>query len=101
MPTVIVRLPSMLAASAGGRRELSVVASTVRQALQEIGTAYPLLCRHVLDESGELRRKVLCFHNDENTRWGSLEAPLAEGDVLTILQAVSGGTPGSVSRSTT
>jgi molybdopterin converting factor small subunit len=35
---------------------------------------------------------VLCFHNRTNTRWlQSLDVPVAEGDTLTILQAVSGG----------
>jgi hypothetical protein len=39
-----------------------------------------------------LRRHVLCFHNQENTRWfESLDRPVATGDVIMIIQAVSGG----------
>lgn len=47
---------------------------------------------HLFDESGELRRHVLCFHNQENTRWlSNLGRPVVAGDVLQIVQAVSGG----------
>lgn len=35
---------------------------------------------------------LLCFHNDENTRWlDDLDRPVRPGDTITIIQAVSGG----------
>ena len=47
---------------------------------------------HLFDETASLRPHVLCFHNETNTRWlDSMAVPLADGDTVTILQAVSGG----------
>ena len=47
---------------------------------------------HLCDESGRFRKHVLCFVNDVNTRWLDADNPsLHDGDCITILQAVSGG----------
>ena len=47
---------------------------------------------HLFDETGGFRQHVLCFHNETNLRWlESDEVPVADGDRLTVLQAVSGG----------
>ncbi len=92
MACVTVLLPSMLVDAAGCARELSIEAATLEDALARLTELHPNLRVHLFDESGRFRRHVLCFHNDENTRWrGDLSAPLADGDTIRILQAVSGG----------
>lgn len=92
MPQVTVRLPSLLAGIVGGAGTLTVEAETLASALDELMRRYPTLKVHLFDESGAFRPHVLCFHNDESTRWfGRLDRPLAAGDVITIMQAVSGG----------
>ena len=92
MPRVTVTLPSLLAGVVGGARTLAVQAETLAGALDELVRRYPALKVHLFDESGGFRPHVLCFHNEESTRWlGSLDRPLAAGDVVTIMQAVSGG----------
>jgi molybdopterin converting factor small subunit len=73
----------MLRAFAGGAATIAVVA---------LVEAHAALRVHLFDEAGSLRPHVLCFHNGTNTRWReSLDAPLHDGDRLTIMQAVSGG----------
>lgn len=85
-------LPSLLAGIVGGARTLPIEAETLAGALDELVRRYPALKVHLFDESGAFRQHVLCFHNEESTRWlGSLDRPLAAGDVITIMQAVSGG----------
>lgn len=92
MPQVTVALPSLLAGVVGGARTLAIEADTLAGALDELVRRHPALKVHLFDESGAFRRHVLCFHNEESTRWlGSLDRPLAAGDVVTIMQAVSGG----------
>lgn len=92
MARVMVRLPRLLAGLIEGGPTVSVEAETLSGALDELVRQYPVLKVHLFDESGELRRHVLCFHNEENTRWlESLDRPVAAGDVITIIQAVSGG----------
>jgi molybdopterin converting factor small subunit len=46
----------------------------------------------VLDETGELHRFINMYLNDEDVRFlGSLETPVKDGDVVSILPAVAGG----------
>lgn len=93
MERVTLRLPGVLATLVEGRRELTLEAGTVHGALRALVEELPVLEVHLFDEKGGLRRHVLCFHNGRNTRWdeGSLDAPLAAGDEILIMQAVSGG----------
>jgi molybdopterin converting factor small subunit len=66
-----------------------VEADSVGAALDGLVERTPALRVHLFDESGALRRHVLCLHN--GARIGSLDAPVADGDTITLLQAVSGG----------
>jgi sulfur-carrier protein len=89
---VTVRLPNPLRPSAGGAAELSVAAPSVRALLEELERSQPALHRNVCDETGALRRHINVFVNTSHVRdCGGLDAPLAAGDVVTILPAVSGG----------
>jgi sulfur-carrier protein len=92
MVPVTVRLPRLLAGVVGDKLELALEAQTLAGALATLVERYPALGVHLFDETGALRGHVLCFHNDDNTRWlPSLDRPVAAGDVITIMQAVSGG----------
>jgi molybdopterin converting factor small subunit len=89
---VRVHLSSLLRAHSGNIPEFDLEASTVRAALAEIEHTRPALYRSVCDETGAVRRHVNVFVNDTLARDGrGLDTPLKPGDVLTILQAVSGG----------
>jgi molybdopterin converting factor small subunit len=92
MSRVTVELPSLLAPVVGGAASIPVEGGTLTEALAALVERHPALEVHLFDETGGLRRHVLCFHNDTNTRWlDSLDVPVADGDTITILQAVSGG----------
>lgn len=92
MARVTLELPTLLGSVLGGVQELTVQGDTLQAALENAFEQVPALRVHVLDESGKLRPHVLCFLNDVNTRWlDDWNRPLAEGDCITILQAVSGG----------
>jgi sulfur-carrier protein len=92
MPAVVVQLPSLLVDVAGCAHEISIEAATFAEALERLIQLHPALRVHLFDESGRFRQHVLCFHNEENTRWrNDRSAPLADGDTIRILQAVSGG----------
>lgn len=92
MSSVTLELPSLLANLVGSPREIAVEASTVREALEVLFRRHPSLRVHFFDESGDLRRFVLCFVNGENSAWyDGLDTPLEPGDQLTVLQSVQGG----------
>lgn len=92
MPEISVKLPSLLAQAAGGTRRISVTGDTLREALDDLKRRYPTVAIHLFDETGEFRRHVLCFLNDTSFRGlDSLDHPVADGDTIFVLQAVSGG----------
>lgn len=92
MAKVTIELPSMLASVLGGVRRLEASGDTWPDALSDAFAKIPALKVHVYDETGHLRRHVLCFVNDVNTRFEDGNGPrLKDGDRITILQAVSGG----------
>lgn len=91
MARVRIELPSLLAPFASGS-SLDVEAETLRGSLDALIAACPALEVHLFDEGGRFRRHVLCFHNGTNTRWlDDLERPVADGDAIRLMQAVSGG----------
>jgi molybdopterin converting factor small subunit len=90
--TITVRVPAALRAWCGGGSELLLSAGSVRVALERIEQSHPVLYRSICDETGTVRRHVNLFVNASDVRdREGLETPLAPGDVLTILPAVSGG----------
>ncbi len=92
MAQVSVRLPSLLSMLVESRSSYELEATTVREALDALFRTEPALRVHIFSEDGELRPHVLCFLNERNTRWlEDLTAPTSDGDVITIMQAVSGG----------
>uniref|UniRef100_A0A832I1K1 MoaD/ThiS family protein n=1 Tax=Eiseniibacteriota bacterium TaxID=2212470 RepID=A0A832I1K1_UNCEI len=87
-----VVVPGMLRPYVRGAARLVVEAPDVRTALAQLEREQPALHRMVCDETGRVRRHVNIFVNASNVRDGrGLDTPLAPGDVLTILPAVSGG----------
>ena len=91
MAAVQVTIPSMLATLVHGERRFTVEADDLAHAVGAVFERHPELRVHLLDEQGELRPHVSLFHNDVAIR--SLTGPIASGDTLTVLQAVSGGQP--------
>lgn len=92
MASATLELPTMLANVLGGVRRLDVTGETLADALADAYGQVPGLKVHIQDEAGGFRQHVLCFHNEENTRWSDgAGIRLVDGDRITILQAVSGG----------
>jgi sulfur-carrier protein len=84
---VVVRLPAVLAQEAGGRKQIEVEGRTVGEALRALPVADLLF-----DEHGELRPLVNVYVDGTDMREnGGVEAPLAGGETLRIVQAVAGG----------
>jgi molybdopterin converting factor small subunit len=90
MATTSIRLHQLLEPSVGPVREVTVTGGTVQEALADLCAQHPRLRVRLFDEQGRLRRHVLCVHNGCATRLAKPE-PLADGDELAILPAVSGG----------
>ena len=87
---ITVALPRLLADLIGGVREEQVGARDMAGALDALCARHPDLRVHLFDEQQHLRPHVTCLINGELAR-DSMERPLVDGDVVTVMQAVSGG----------
>lgn len=93
--SVTVKLPTILRKHAGGEARVTAEGSTLREVLDHLERAYPGITKNVLTEDGGLHRFINVYLNDEDVRYlGSLETPVSEGDTVSILPAVAGGSPG-------
>jgi sulfur-carrier protein len=91
-PTITLHVLGSLRTYCAGAAQLSISASTVRAALADLERSQPALYRNVCDETGTVRRHLNVFVNSDNVRdLNGIDTPLASGDVVTILPAVSGG----------
>jgi len=89
---ITVRIPGPLRACCDGASEIALSAPSVRGALETLERRHPSLHRSICDETGAVRRHVNVFVNTAHVRdRQGLDTPLAAGDVLTIMPAVSGG----------
>ncbi len=87
-----VRIPTILRKHTGGARSVEAEGSTVREILDHLEDEHAGLRTAVVSDSGELHRFINVYLNDEDVRFlGSLETPVSDGDTLSILPAVAGG----------
>jgi molybdopterin synthase sulfur carrier subunit len=89
---ILVRVPRVLAELTGCERRLHVAGTTVAEALTDLVRQRPAIRIHLFDDTGELRRHVLCFRNqvavEQRTELSDRVAP---GDELTLMNSVAGG----------
>lgn len=91
-PAIRVRVPIPLRKYCDQASDLALSAPTVQAALQLLEQKFPMLYPNICDETGSVRRHLGVFVNAAHVRdLDGMKTVLAEGDVLTILMAVSGG----------
>ena len=65
---------------------------TVGEVLQWLTETYPGLKERLQDEQGGVRRFINIYLNDEDIRFNqNLETPVKEGDQISIIPAIAGG----------
>ena len=92
---VRVKVPALLRKHVGGQSIVEADGGgTLRDVLQTLEDRYPGFRERIVTGGGELLRFVNVYVNDEDVRYlGSLEARVREGDTVSILPAVAGGSP--------
>ncbi len=87
-----VRLPTVLRAAASGQANVTVEGETIGEILKALADSYPGLGSQVLSSDGSLHRFVNVYLNDDDVRYlDKLDTKVIEGDVVSILPAVAGG----------
>ena len=90
-----VRVPTVLRKHTGGEKVVAGDGATLRELVDDLGGRHGGLREALLAGDGSLHRFLNVYVNDEDVRYlGGIEAPLADGDVVSILPAVAGGATG-------
>ena len=91
MPTTI-RIPTPLRKLTGDLELVQAEGSTVGDILQSLDANYPGLKERICDETGNVRRFVNVYLNDEDIRFLEERAtPVKDGDEISIVPAIAGG----------
>ncbi len=90
--SVLVRIPTPLQKLVGDKAEVHVEATTLREAVSQLAEQNADFKTRMLDDSGELRRFVNVYVNEEDVRFlQKLDTPLKDGDEVSIVPAIAGG----------
>ncbi|HEY7597045.1 MAG TPA: MoaD/ThiS family protein [Actinophytocola sp.] len=88
---VTVSIPTILRTHTGGQKSVEASGSTLSELIDNLEASHGGLKARLVKE-GSLHRFVNVYVNDEDVRFaGGLDAPVSDGDNVTILPAVAGG----------
>lgn len=88
-----VRIPTPLRSLTAGEGEVYVSgAANVREVIESLESKYPGIKERLCDETGEVRRFVNIFLNDEDIRFlKGLDTPINDASEISIIPAIAGG----------
>ncbi len=87
-----ILIPTPLRQYVDKQDSVEVTGATVGEALGALTGRYQELRRHLYSDEGKLRSFVNVYLNDEDIRYlGKDSAPLSDGDTLTIVPSIAGG----------
>ena len=91
---VNVIIPGPFRSATGNRAQVQVSGSTVGEVLADLSRSYPSVKGLVFDTTGHVADHVAVFVNSRDIGTMQKEAtPVADGDEVSILPAMSGGAP--------
>lgn len=90
--SVKVRIPTPLRKITGGKDEIDAEGTTVGEVIDDVEKNFSGLKERICEESGELRRFVNLYLNDEDIRFeDNLKTAVKDGDEISIIPAIAGG----------
>jgi molybdopterin synthase sulfur carrier subunit len=76
----------------GDQAEVQAQGGTLREVVESLAQQNAEFKTRLLDDSGELRRFVNVYVNEEDVRFlQKLDTPLKDGDEVSIVPAIAGG----------
>jgi molybdopterin converting factor small subunit len=84
-----VRIPDPLRSYTDHHRVVEAEGDTVGAVLADLDRQFPGIRFRMVDEQDHIRKHMKVFVNEESVR--DLDTPVASGDEVTIMQALSGG----------
>lgn len=90
---VTVSIPTALRKLTNNQPSVTVQAKTVGEMFDALTKSHPEVKKHLFTEQGQLRNFVRVYVNEEDIHYiaGGKDAPLGEGDTVTIVPSIAGG----------
>jgi molybdopterin synthase sulfur carrier subunit len=89
---VSVRIPTPLRSLTKGAAEIPVSADTITDLIADLERQFPGIRERLVDETGELRKFVNIYVNEEDIRFlEGAKTTLKAGDQVAIVPAIAGG----------
>lgn len=87
-----VRIPTPLRPLTKGQGEVEAKADSVQEMIEALNSTHPGIKDRLCDETGELRRFVNIYVNEEDIRFlKGKDTTLKDGDEVSIVPAIAGG----------
>ena len=87
-----VRIPTPLRPLTKGQGEVETKAGSVQEMIEALNSTHPGIKDRLCDETGELRRFVNIYVNEEDIRFlKGKDTSLKDGDEVSIVPAIAGG----------
>ncbi len=87
-----IRIPTPLRKLTNGKEEVSATGGTIGALIANLEAQYPGSKERIGDDSGQVRRFVNIFANDEDIRFlKNLDTPVKDSDDISIVPAIAGG----------
>ena len=87
-----IRIPTPLRKLTQGKEEVTATGATIGALIASLETQYPGIKERICDDTGQVRRFVNIFANDEDIRFlKNLETPVKDTDEISIVPAIAGG----------
>ncbi|MDH4155530.1 MAG: MoaD/ThiS family protein [Nitrospira sp.] len=87
-----VRIPTPLRPLTKNQGEVDITAGSITDLVNSLEASYPGIKARLCDESGELRRFVNIYVNEEDIRFlKGKDTALKTGDEVSIVPAIAGG----------
>ena len=87
-----VRIPAALRKLTRNHDVVRVQARTISDLVKELDSLYPGIRERLIDDSGDVRRFVNVFVNEEDIRFlQNQRTQLKDGDEISIIPAIAGG----------
>ncbi|MBI3456522.1 MAG: MoaD/ThiS family protein [Candidatus Rokubacteria bacterium] len=89
---VLIRIPTPLRRVTNGVAEVKAEGKDVAELINDLERQFPGIRERLVEESGELRRFINIYVNEEDIRFLSGKATaVKDGDEVSIVPAIAGG----------
>jgi len=89
---ILVRIPTPLRRHTGGAGDVYAKGHDVSELVADLERQFPGLRERLCDETGDLRRFINVYVNQEDVRFlQGLQSALKDGDEVSIVPAIAGG----------